>query len=120
MRVVVEGRSSAEVAAGDVMSPRVWSCAVDDDAATALAEMRERQIRRMPVRDAEDRFVGVVTFSDLAKAVGGPDQAKEMLREMSEPHRSRREADPESGGADTPDGEPDAQAGEPEPAARSA
>ena len=106
VRVVVEGRNSAEVQARDVMSPRVWSCGVEDDAAAALAEMRERQIRRMPVRDADDRFVGVVTFSDLAKAVGGPDQARELLREISEPHRSR--TDPDEAEADTAEGEPPA------------
>jgi CBS domain-containing protein len=90
LRVVVEGRNPAEVAVKDVMSPRLFSCKADDSVESVLAEMRERQIRRMPVYDESGRPIGVVALSDLGKAVSGPEQIQETLREISEPHRSRK------------------------------
>lgn len=89
-RVVVEGLSSAQVTVRDVMSSTLYSCREDDSVESVVAEMRERQIRRMPVYDDSGRPVGVVALSDLAKGVDGPEQIKETLREISEPHRSRK------------------------------
>lgn len=91
VRVVVEGRSPADVKVSDVMSPALFSCKADDPVETVFAEMRERQIRRMPVYNETGKPVGVVTLGDLAKAVESPEQIRENLREMSEPHRSRTE-----------------------------
>lgn len=91
VRVVVEGRSSADVKVSDVMSPALFACKADDPVETIFAEMRERQIRRMPVYNEAGKPVGVVTLGDLAKAVESPEQLKENLREISEPHRSRTE-----------------------------
>jgi CBS domain-containing protein len=89
LRVVVEGRNPAEVTVAEVMSSRLFTCREDDSVESALAEMRERQIRRMPVYDESGRVTGVVTQSDLARMVQGPEQIQEILRQISEPHRSR-------------------------------
>jgi signal-transduction protein with cAMP-binding, CBS, and nucleotidyltransferase domain len=90
LRVVVDGRDPSAVAVRDVMSSSLFSCKVDDRVESVLAEMRERQIRRMPVYDESGRAVGFVALSDLAKAVRSPEQIHETLREISEPHRSRK------------------------------
>ena len=37
-----------------------------------------------------EQAVGIVTMSDLARAVESPEQIQETLREISEPHRSRK------------------------------
>lgn len=95
LRVVVEGSDPTSVAVRDVMSSTVFSCKADDRVESVLAEMRERQIRRMPVYDEDGRPVGVVTQSDLAKAVTGPEQIQETLREISEPHRNRKVPQPD-------------------------
>jgi CBS domain-containing protein len=102
LRVVVEGRHPAEVAVREVMSATLFSCKADDAVESVLAQMRERQIRRMPVYDDSGRPVGVVTLGDVAKAVSGPEQIKETLREISEPHRSRKA--PQTEGADESEG----------------
>jgi CBS-domain-containing membrane protein len=73
----------------DVMSPSLFTCAEDDTVEDVFAQMRERQIRRMPVYDESGRVTGVVTQSDLARMVQGPEQIQEILRQISEPHRSR-------------------------------
>lgn len=90
LRVVVEGRNPADVAVRDVMSPNVYSCRADDAVETVFANMRERQIRRMPVLDESGRAIGVVTLSDLAKVIESPEQVAEALRDLSEPHRNRK------------------------------
>ncbi len=95
LRLVVDGRSPAEVAIRDVMSSTVFSCREDDPVESAFAEMRERQIRRMPVLNDEGRPIGIVTLSDLAKAIEGPEQVREHLRDLSEPHRSRKAVEAE-------------------------
>ena len=77
-------------ASRDVMSPDLHTCKEDDTVEAAFAEMRERQIRRMPVYDESGQAVGIVTMSDLARAVESPEQIQETLREISEPHRSRK------------------------------
>ena len=107
LRVVVEGRSPAEVAVRDVMSPRLFSCREDDPVEAAFLEMRERQIRRMPVYDESGRATGIVTLGDLSKAVESPEQMKQALREISEPHRVREA--PEESKAEEP-AEPGASA----------
>lgn len=107
LRLVVDGRSPAEVPVREIMSSPLFSCKEDDTVGTIVAQMRERQIRRMPVLDAKGRPAGIVTISDLAKAVAGPEQLNETLREISEPHRSRmppalQAADGQAAGNDNP------------------
>lgn len=102
VRLVVDGRSPAEVLVRDIMSAQVFTCREDDPVEAVLMEMRERQIRRMPVCDESGRALGIVALSDLATAVESPEQIKETLRQISEPHRVRGAADedaPEEPGA---------------------
>ena len=101
LRVVVEGKNPAEVTVGDVMSNELFTCKEDDTVETAIATMRERQIRRMPVLDREGATVGVVALSDLAKGFAGPEQLVETIRRLSEPHRSREAPEPDDDAAET-------------------
>lgn len=94
LRVVVEGRRPGEVTVREVMSATLYTCKEDDSVEDVLAEMRERQIRRMPVLDAEGKPVGVVALSDLARAFSGPEQVQEALRDISEPHRKKARDEP--------------------------
>ena len=93
LRVIVDGRHPAETIVRDVMSSSVYACRPDDTVESAFAEMRERQVRRMPVLDEAGRLLGIVTLGDLSKAISGPEQVQEALRDISEPHRARRVAD---------------------------
>ncbi|MGH6925862.1 MAG: CBS domain-containing protein [Propylenella sp.] len=96
IRVVVEGLHPAEVAVKDVMSGEVFSCKEDDSVEEVLAQMRERQIRRMPVLDETGKLVGIVALSDLARGISGPEQIQETIRLISEPHRSREAPEAEA------------------------
>jgi CBS domain-containing protein len=100
VRVVVEGTDPAAVQVRDVMSPTIFSCQEEDTVESAFAEMRERQVRRLPVLGQDGKPVGIVTMSDLAKVVESPERMQEALRELSEPHRNRKQ--PEEGEEEAP------------------
>jgi CBS domain-containing protein len=50
----------------DVMSGHVRTARVDDDVDEVLSEMANAQIRRMPVVDAGDKLVGILSIGDIA------------------------------------------------------
>ncbi|HEU4616547.1 MAG TPA: CBS domain-containing protein [Gammaproteobacteria bacterium] len=97
LRAVVEGREVAGLKVRDLMSSTVFTCREDDSVEDAFQEMSERQVRRLPVLDAGDRLVGIVTLSDLGRLNRDPRRTSEALREAAEPHRRR-----ESSAADDP------------------
>ena len=83
LRVVVKGGNSASMKVSDVMSTTLFSCSEDDTIESVVAQMRERQIRRMPVYNADGHPTGVIAVSDLAKAIKKPEQMQEVLRHAS-------------------------------------
>ena len=75
IRVVVEGRDPGAVSAGEVMSSTLFTCREDDSVEAALGLMGERQVRRLPVVDADGRLVGIVARSDLHRAAAADPSA---------------------------------------------
>ncbi len=60
-------------------------CAREDDDVQAVAQrMSEEQVRRLPVLDAEERLVGIVSLGDLARETSG-DSAQQALEGVSAP-----------------------------------
>jgi CBS domain-containing protein len=53
-----------------VMSQHVLAIPEDTGIYTATRFMRERQVRRLPIVDREDRVVGMVTLDDLLRFLG--------------------------------------------------
>jgi CBS domain-containing protein len=56
----------------DVMTPRPMTIDPEAPVATAVAVMRERRLRHLPVVDEAGRLVGIVTDRDLRSAMFGP------------------------------------------------
>jgi CBS domain-containing protein len=90
VRAVVQGRDTTCLPVREIMSSRVYTCREADTLEAAFHEMRERQVRRLPVLDAGGALTGVVTMSDLGKRERDPRRASEALREIAEPHRRRQ------------------------------
>jgi CBS domain-containing protein len=67
VRVVAQGRLSAECRVGEVMSRDVVSCRPDDDLALAEALMAQCQISRLAITDEEGTLAGIISLSDVAK-----------------------------------------------------
>jgi CBS domain-containing protein len=66
-RCVAETVDLSQVRARDVMSPKVLYCFENDSVVDVLANMREQQVRRLPVVNRDKRLVGVVSIGDLSQ-----------------------------------------------------
>ena len=69
----------------DVMSKGVSSAQDTDTVAEAVKIMSERQVRRLPVLDQEQRLVGIVALGDLAVKDSEIKPAAQALSQISRP-----------------------------------
>ena len=56
----------AMIGVSDVMTRRVFSCAPESPIRDALQILREKQVRRLPVIDANGRLCGILSLNDVA------------------------------------------------------
>jgi|SRR5688500_1575378 CBS domain-containing protein len=66
-RCVAETPDLSGIRARDVMSPKVLYCFENDSVVDVLANMRDQQVRRLPVVNRDKRLVGVVSIGDLSQ-----------------------------------------------------
>ena len=70
----------------DVMSTHVRTARAGDDVREILGTMGQNQIRRMPVVDAQDRLIGIVSLGDIAaKGPNGDVDVANSLGDISSP-----------------------------------
>jgi CBS domain-containing protein len=67
MAAFLGGTSLASVEVSSAMSKVVHSCRPEDSLASAESVMRASQIRRLPVVDAEEHVVGILSLNDIAR-----------------------------------------------------
>lgn len=60
------GQLLGNIRAGDAMSKQVYSVKADQEIGLAELLMAEHQIRRLPVLDANDKPIGIVSMNDFA------------------------------------------------------
>jgi len=82
VRAVANGRD-ADTPVREVMSEDVIWCSEDDGTQDVLERMGQRQIRRIPVVDANRNLVGIVSLGDLA--IEDEENVDEALRSISMP-----------------------------------
>jgi CBS domain-containing protein len=87
IRVTAEGQDPNETKVRQAMSAEVAWIFEDETAHAAAAMMRQRQIRRLPVLDRNDRLVGIVALGDLALELGDDELAGDTLEQISKPGR---------------------------------
>jgi len=85
VRGVAAGMIPQESLVADVMTAEVRFCRADDTVEQAMAEMGDLQVRRLPVLDAKNEIVGIVSLGDLATRQSA--HTDETLREISTPDR---------------------------------
>jgi CBS domain-containing protein len=85
IRGIAEGRQPDQTSVQEVMTGEVVSVLEDQDVEEAANLMEERQIRRLPVVDHEQRLVGIVSLGDLAVYAGDTRLSGEVLERVSEP-----------------------------------
>ena len=92
IRGLAEGKG-AEAKIRDVMNPEVMYCFEDEDVAHVAEKMGELQIRRLPVRNRDNRLVGIVSLADLAIEGSLPKTAR-ALHGISQPGGQHNQSRP--------------------------
>jgi CBS domain-containing protein len=65
VRAVADGRDPGELKVEEICTTEVATLSPDDPVERAVAEMRERDVRRLPIVE-NGRAVGIVSLGDLA------------------------------------------------------
>jgi len=69
LEIVAKGTDPESVCAGDAMSFELTTVTEDDDLMHVIEVMRDKGIRRVPVIDANEALVGILTVDDLVDLV---------------------------------------------------
>ena len=85
LKVLAAGRNVQGATAKDAMTPNPASCREDAEVNHTVAHMAARQVRRMPIVDAEGRLVGIVAQADVATRVNKDKTTGELVEAISEP-----------------------------------
>lgn len=94
VRGIARNRPVDRTPVSDVMSQPVRFCFDDQPVNEVLPEMRQAQIRRLPVLDRRRRLVGMLSLADLATKADPP-AAAAVLAAVSEPAEPDRPALPQ-------------------------
>jgi CBS domain-containing protein len=84
VKAVAQGKSPAEVKAGELGEGKPVTIGADDPAEEALRTMTEHKIRRLPVIDGHD-LIGVVSQADVATNLSD-DQTGALVEAISAAH----------------------------------
>lgn len=83
VRAVALGLAPDSACVSDVMTPDVEYCTEDQDTQDVMRQMADKQLRRLPVLDAGNKLVGIVSLGDLATRQRG--DLDDTVRAISEP-----------------------------------
>jgi CBS domain-containing protein len=89
MAAYTQGRPLQEITLSSVMSRDVFSCQPGDALPEAELAMREHQVRRLPVTDAERKLKGILSLSDITReaakeAKGAPRRVEVSYSEVAQ------------------------------------
>ncbi len=90
VRATSAGKAPDQTRVSEVMSDDPASCYEDDVVSDVARLMGQKQIRRVPVLDADDKLVGIVSLGDLAVESDRPQTSAEALERISTPIRPDR------------------------------
>lgn len=71
--VVAEGRVPAHITVGDCMARAVVCCEAGQPVLTALLQMRDFHVRRLPVVDSARCLVGIISLTDIIRYAALPE-----------------------------------------------
>lgn len=86
VRATAAGMTPDEATVDDVMSEDICHCYEDQDTDEVLDDMRDLQVRRVPVVQRDTHaLIGIVSLGDLASEYGDPARTGQALRDISSP-----------------------------------
>ena len=83
MSAYIQSAPLTGVSVTSAMSKQVSSCRPEDDLASVERLMREKQVHRVPVVDAQGRLAGIISLNDIAREAAQESQTKKP-REVSD------------------------------------
>jgi len=86
-RTIAKNKNPLELTAADCMSTSIVTVNPDTQVEECCRIMEEKQIRRVPVVDANGACCGIVALADLARGAKSG-VAGEVIKEVSEPGKS--------------------------------
>ena len=90
VKVVAAGRDPRSTPVRQAMTGNPSTCREDEDVNDAVSRMSDRQVRRMPVVDAEGRLCGIIAQADIATRVKKDKTTGELVEAISEPGTVRK------------------------------
>ena len=90
VKVLAENRGIQGTTVRDAMTSNPASCRETDDVDRAVKLMADRQVRRMPIVDANGHLVGIIAQADVATRVNRDQKTGELVEAISEPNTIRR------------------------------
>jgi CBS domain-containing protein len=84
LRAVAHGRPVDNTTLREVMSTELFWCYEDQPVDEVLDQMREAQVRRLPVLDRNEQLVGILSLGDLAVKARDVVATGSALEEISE------------------------------------
>ena len=66
MAMATNCRMAMDMACCEVMSGKVYACAMDEDVKSCLKTMRREKVRRLPVCGPDGRLMGMLSLMDIA------------------------------------------------------
>lgn len=99
VRAVAQELDPRSAKLSSVMSGHVRTARETDDVDEVLDEMAKSQIRRMPVVDAQDRLVGIISLGDIAAKTSDEEMdVAGSLGDISEPAEPDRSGNSSASG----------------------
>lgn len=82
VNAIARGKDPQQTKVADILDPSLICCQQDEDVEEVARTMSDRQVRRVPIVDADKHLVGVVSIGDLAQHLS-PDRAGEVFRAVT-------------------------------------
>ncbi len=89
VRVVAEGKDPVGLKVSDIMTRDVQTCNENTDIREAAKVMKQKQVRRLLVKNDQGKVVGMVSLGDLATMIDEKTSG-EVLEAISKPARPER------------------------------
>jgi CBS domain-containing protein len=92
MAAFTQGRALQELPIHIAMSRHIYSARPEQSTTEVLQLMRAKQVRRIPVVNADGHPVGIVSLNDLTRDAGTSPKITEALGAICKPHADTKRA----------------------------
>ena len=83
LKIVADKLDAKSTKVEMVMTRKLVTCHAEDDLQKAVDAMSEKQLRRIPIVDADNKILGIIAQADVMMHFDHPKKAAEMVKEIS-------------------------------------